>query len=394
MAEHRVLRCRVFLSYAHESAAHVAAVERFCRLLRSNGVDARMDLFVAEQRVDWVLWTIEEIRLAERVLVMVTSEYRERFERDETADTGRGVQLEGGLIREEIYRDRRAGLDKFLPVLLPGSSIDDIPVMLQPRAARHFQIHDLTVAGAEQLLRLLTGQPSRTLPDLGEVPTLPVVSPELVVVLRMAVTGGTLAARGELFTAVLGVLSASDAQVQRAPDGEAKEAAVTVRSDDHWAFGKLIRALRECADRAGLMVRVGADLELRNAEHVDLVAARLADCYAARAMQRAHGASVIIVASASFHTHTRESGRYFPASTAYARFPEDAPEGPKCWIALPDRTNCPKMPKRSEGLGCGPESNADPPLAISANRDVTIVHQHGSRNTYQRGNTYHIYGPR
>jgi hypothetical protein len=231
VAEHRVLPCRVFLSYAHESAAHVAAMERFCRLLRSNGVDARMDLFVAEQRVDWVLWTIEEIRLAERVLVMVTSEYRERFERDGAADTGRGVQLEAGLIREEIYRDRRAGLDKFLPVLLPGSSIDDIPAMLQPRAARHFQIHDLTVAGAEQLLRLLTGQPSRTLPGLGEVPTFPVVSPELVVVLRMAVSGGTLAARGELFTAVLRVLSASDAQVQHAPDGEAEEAAVTVRSE-------------------------------------------------------------------------------------------------------------------------------------------------------------------
>ncbi|MGH3999699.1 MAG: SEFIR domain-containing protein, partial [Pseudonocardiaceae bacterium] len=245
MAEHQVLPCRVFLSYAHESAAHVAAVERFCRFLRSNGVDARMDLFVAERRVDWVLWTIEEIRLAERVLVMVTSEYRKRFERDETADTGRGVQLEAGLIREEIYRDRRAGLEKFLPVLLPGSSVNDIPAMLQPHAARHYQIHHLTVTGAEQLLRLLTGQPSRTLPDLGEVPTFPVASPELVVVLRMAVSGGTPAARAELLTAVLRVLSASDAQVQHAPDGDAAEAAITLRHDDHRTFGNLIRVLRE-----------------------------------------------------------------------------------------------------------------------------------------------------
>jgi SEFIR domain len=385
VAEHQVLPCRVFLSYAHESAAHVAAVERFCRFLRSHGVDARMDLFVAERRVDWVLWTIEEIRLAERVLVMVTSEYRERFERDETADTGRGVQLEAGLIREEIYRDRRAGLEKFLPVLLPGNSVDDIPAILQPHTATHYQIYDLTVAGAEQLLRLLTGQPSRSLPDLGEVPTLPVVSLELVVVLRIAVSGGTPTAGGEVLTAALRFLSPSDAQVHRAPDGEANEAAVTMRPDDHRTFGNLIRALRECAGRAGLMVRVGADLELRSAEHVDLVAARLADCHAAHAMQRAHGASVIVVASASFHTHTRESRRYFPASTAYAPFPEDAPDGPTCWIALPDRPGCPKMPKRS---------NADPPLANSANRDVNIVHQYGGGNTYHRGDTYHIYGPR
>jgi hypothetical protein len=176
--------------------------------------------------------------------------------------------------------------------------------------------------------------------------------------------------------------------IQRAAsDGDEEEVNVILRPDDHRTFNNLIRSLRDCADRRGPMVRIGADLEVENAEHVDLVAARLANCNAAHDMQQAYGASVIVVVSASFHTHIKESDRYFPASRAYAQFPEDAPDGPTCWIALPDRTVCPKMPKQKHGYG--PKSNAHLPPTASAERDVNIVYQYGPGSTFHHGDNYY-----
>jgi hypothetical protein len=44
---------------------------------------------------------------ADRVLVVVSPEYRERFEGTGHPEIGRGVQFEGLIIREDIYRDQR-----------------------------------------------------------------------------------------------------------------------------------------------------------------------------------------------------------------------------------------------------------------------------------------------
>jgi tetratricopeptide (TPR) repeat protein len=60
-----------------------------------------------------------------------------------------------------------------LPVVLPGGSADDIPSWLIPAAATHYEVTDFTVAGAEFLLRALTGQASQPVPPLGIVPVLP-----------------------------------------------------------------------------------------------------------------------------------------------------------------------------------------------------------------------------
>ena len=57
--------------------------------------------------------------------------------------------------------------------MLPGSSPEDIPLWLGPASAAHYQVSEYTVAGAEKLLRLLTGQPAVTVPPLGPVPVLP-----------------------------------------------------------------------------------------------------------------------------------------------------------------------------------------------------------------------------
>jgi SEFIR domain len=109
-------RC-VLISYAHESSEHIAQVRELAELLVRLGVDARLDQFADNYRQDWVNWTLTQMRQAERVLVVVSPTYRRRFEQEAPTDEGRGVQLEALVIREEIYRDQKAALQKFLPVL-------------------------------------------------------------------------------------------------------------------------------------------------------------------------------------------------------------------------------------------------------------------------------------
>ena len=170
---------RVFISYAHDSTLHQEAVRDLWVLLRSLGVDAKLDLPAAERRQDWPLWMHEQVREADYVLVIASPAYRQRAEGDAPPGEGRGVQFEAALIREELYRDRKVGITRFLPVLLPGRSAEEIPAFLGPVSATFYRILELTPAGVERLLRVLTDQPWEVEPPLGKVPHLPPRSNEL-----------------------------------------------------------------------------------------------------------------------------------------------------------------------------------------------------------------------
>ncbi len=164
---------RVLISYAHESPQHEDAVRRLWVLLRENGIDARVDLTAAEARQDWTLWMLEQVRDADHVLVVASPAYRRRADGLAVADEGRGVQWEAALIRDAVYRDRAAGLRRFLPVLLPGATVDEIPLFMNPTATTHYLVTDFSVAGAERLLRVLSAQPYEVDVPLGAVPFLP-----------------------------------------------------------------------------------------------------------------------------------------------------------------------------------------------------------------------------
>jgi tetratricopeptide (TPR) repeat protein len=164
---------RVFISYAHGDAGHEELVRGLWLFLRANGVDARLDLPGAEERRDWAQWMSQQVRDADRILVVASAGYKSRAEGDAEPDQGRGVQWESWLIRQRFYADQRAGLRLILPVLLPGCSTADIPFWLAPDAATYYVVGEFTMAGAEMLLRALTGQPGEVEPLLGTVPYLP-----------------------------------------------------------------------------------------------------------------------------------------------------------------------------------------------------------------------------
>ena len=175
--EARQAPVRVFISYARDDLAHQERVRNFWVFLRTCGIDARLDLAAAADRVDWAGWMTQEVRDADRVLVIASPAYKRRAEGDAGPGEGRGVQFEARLIRDLFYADQDAGMRRFVPVVLPGGSADDIPLWLAPVSAAHYQVDEFTVAGAEGLLRLLTGQPTVLVPGLGgPVPVLPPLS--------------------------------------------------------------------------------------------------------------------------------------------------------------------------------------------------------------------------
>ena len=164
---------RVLISYAHDDQGHEERVRGLWVFLRACGIDARLDLAAAADRVDWAAWMTREVRDADRVLVVASPAYKRRAEGDAGPGEGRGVQWEARLIRDLFYADQDAGIRRFVPVVLPGCSERDIPSWLAPASAAFYRVTEFTVAGAEDLLRVLTGQPRVLVPDLGEVPPLP-----------------------------------------------------------------------------------------------------------------------------------------------------------------------------------------------------------------------------
>ena len=163
---------RVFISYAHESAAHVEAVRTFWILLRTLGVDAHLDRPAAERRDDWPLWMLREVRAAEFVLVIASAAYRVHAEGTAHSGQGRGVQFEATLIRDEVYRQSEAASRKLIAVRLPGADADDVPAFLGPHTGTVHVVDAITPGGVEALVRVLTGQPLLVEPALGEIPHL------------------------------------------------------------------------------------------------------------------------------------------------------------------------------------------------------------------------------
>ncbi|WP_410611542.1 glycosyltransferase [Amycolatopsis sp. lyj-109] len=217
---------QVFISYAHDSSEHRAAVRDFWAFLRSCGVDATLDWAAGSERRDWALWAADQVQYADFVLVIASPGYKASAEAREE----RGTRFESQLIREFLASETNQA-QRFAAVVLPGQSVDDVPEFLAAsRLSTLHVVRDLTVAGAESLLRLVTNQPAYLRPELGPAPKLePRLPPRGPAVVLLATEwssarGGlstfnrnlccALAARGAEVVCV--VLAATDADVQDA----------------------------------------------------------------------------------------------------------------------------------------------------------------------------------
>jgi hypothetical protein len=161
---------RVFVSYACDSERHRRQVHEFAWFLRaSGGIDVRFDLWDAGRRRDWSAWIIEQVREADFVLVLASPAYKRRAEDIAESSEGYGVQFEAALLRDLLAQERDKWIHKVLPVVLPGRSVDDIPMFLQPHVATRYVVIAITMEGIDELYRVITGQPRHRPPDLGRL---------------------------------------------------------------------------------------------------------------------------------------------------------------------------------------------------------------------------------
>lgn len=164
---------RVFLSYTHDDSGHVRAVAELARLLAANGIEPVYDQIRDTERIDWYPWATGEMLATDYVLVIASQRYREMGDGLGPAGRNLGGQAEAAILRDLVQGDRPRWTRRILPVLLPGHTIGEIPLFLQPYAATRYVVDPLTQDGAVGLLRVLTGQPAHLPPPLGPVPVLP-----------------------------------------------------------------------------------------------------------------------------------------------------------------------------------------------------------------------------
>jgi hypothetical protein len=337
---------RVFISYAHESDAHKQDVRRLSDLLRANGVDARFDQAAADRPQMWATWVIQQFREADHVLVVVSPGFPVRAEQRGSPGVGRGVSQEWRLIVDESFADQERALERFLVVLLPGASRADIPTGLYRNSRTVYRVDDFTVAGAQDLLRVLTGQPRYVERGIGPVPIIPPNElPAPVVVMRLVATGGSDQQRAEVLD-IVGAHTTAATVEERGPDTSAAVLVMPVETADD-AVETIVDAVARFVRRtgeAGPVVRVGLDLDRVGSDPVHGLAQRLSDCDAIGTVRRS-ATDVVVAASATFHAHLRATDRGVPKANAFAERPQDGLAGATCWLAVVGRSTCP--PARS-----------------------------------------------
>jgi hypothetical protein len=164
---------RVFISYTHDDQQHVDSVQAFGEFLLRSGIDAHLDRWDLNFRRDWYQWATEQITSADFVVVVASPLCRMVGNGEIEMTQRRGMQSELSLLRELLHTDRAIWLRRLLPVVLPGGTVSDIPLFLQPETADHYLVADFSVPGAEDLLRVITGQAPYLRPAIGMRVSLP-----------------------------------------------------------------------------------------------------------------------------------------------------------------------------------------------------------------------------
>ena len=141
---------RVFISYEYDSAEHFEATRQLWDLLRRGGVDARMDSPPGQRKADWAERLTSELRAADLVMVVVSPAYKREADLWTSTAKKDGYASAAWLVTEEYFRGPPGR--RFLSVVLPGSSADDIPAFLGENAGPQIVIGALGMRGIEPII--------------------------------------------------------------------------------------------------------------------------------------------------------------------------------------------------------------------------------------------------
>ncbi|WP_318218482.1 toll/interleukin-1 receptor domain-containing protein [Streptomyces sp. SCL15-6] len=156
---------RTLISYSHDSEDHRKTVLRFAERLRQAGVDAWIDQYDEHNPPEsWPDWMRREIEKSDIVIVVVTQNYVQRFNRETGTGVGSGVRWEGALITADLYHSRRERA-KFIPVVL---RTDDAPLIPPPlNLTSWFVIGESADADITRLVQVLLRDPGHIPGELG-----------------------------------------------------------------------------------------------------------------------------------------------------------------------------------------------------------------------------------
>jgi hypothetical protein len=129
---------RVLISYTSNSSEQQQWVETLYRLLRENGVDARLDKFSLRLGGDVVQWMCNELQLADRVILVCDDRYAQRAD-------GRhgGVGWETMLIQGDLFNAMYGGgsepaQGKYIPIVRTPDLEEGRPRYLATKLALHW----------------------------------------------------------------------------------------------------------------------------------------------------------------------------------------------------------------------------------------------------------------
>lgn len=173
----------VFISWAHShsswtkkrASAWQESVATLASTLRQSfGIDADIDLFHLHESVDWTRFGQRGIVNNQRVIVVLSKAWAERWEGTNDPTEGAGAAREADALHGLFSRDQSEWQSKLVIVMLPDVSAEDLPVDLD-RVARVW-LDPSDPDSYETLVRNLTGQPQYLKVPLGTVPELPALN--------------------------------------------------------------------------------------------------------------------------------------------------------------------------------------------------------------------------
>jgi TIR domain len=153
-------RPRVFISYSHEASsqgapAHKADVIRLWKLLEQNGIDVRIDQQGLDGRRIWADWSTTAILRSDFTIVVASPAYLAASEDRLPPEQNPSVRSEYLRLADLLHHDTARWIKKILPVVLPGRSVEEIPLAFLPHIADHYLIDNFTAEGAASLLQVL-----------------------------------------------------------------------------------------------------------------------------------------------------------------------------------------------------------------------------------------------
>lgn len=162
MSEHP----KVFISYSHQDADYEKKVLYFANRLRSEGIDATIDLYEEAPIEGWPRWMENQINNSDFILIVCSKSYYEKCYLE--TEKGKGISWEVNIVYQHIYNTASQNT-KFIPVIF---DINDEQYILTP--LKSFTFYNVgTQDGFDKLYWRLRGVSKTQKPPLGKLRPLP-----------------------------------------------------------------------------------------------------------------------------------------------------------------------------------------------------------------------------